>query len=240
MKTVIIDDEIDAIESLELVIEEMLPHLEVTNVFTDPERALKKLPIIKPDLVFLDISMPVLSGFDLLEKLGNFNFDVIFTTAHDEYALKAFKFGAASYLLKPINFEELKLAVERVGERRSLMSQVKGQNTKIAISSFDGIHYIQTSEIVFLSWEQKNTIINLKNGKAIITSKSLKDIENILPENFCRIHNSFVVNLLNVKKLVKSDIWTIELDDGTTLSVSRRKKAELKELIDKYIDISLE
>lgn len=240
MKTVIVDDEIDAIESLELIIEELLPQLEITNVFSDPERALKKLPLIKPDIVFLDISMPVLSGFDLLRQLGNFNFDVIFTTAHDEFALKAFKFGAASYLLKPINFEELKQAVFRISERRNSIAVPKIQNTKIAINSIDGIHYLLTSEIVYISWENSNTKINLKTGRSINTKKSLKDFENILPDNFCRIHNSHIVNTLSIKKLIKSDIWFIELEDGPMLSVSRRKKTELKELIDRYVDISLE
>ena len=233
MKTVIIDDEPDAVDSLELIIEDFLPKLVVTNTFTDPQKALKKIPAIEPDLVFLDINMPGLNGFQLLEKLGDFKFNVIFTTAYDEYALKAFKFGAANYLLKPIDIDDLISAVNRldskidnISVKKALKHAISAEDNRIAISSFDGVYYLNPEEIIYLFAEHTTTKIILKNGKEITVKKTMKELENNLTSRFFRIHNSYVINTSYVKKLIKSDTWNVELDNAEILPVSRRKRSE--------------
>ncbi len=239
MRTVIIDDEPDAVDSLELIIEDFLPELAITNTFTDPLRALKKLPHINPDLVFLDINMPGLNGFQLLEKLENFNFNVIFTTAYDEYAIKAFKFGAANYLLKPIDIDDLIAAVKRIMSKNNkentekTLSVINAESdNKISITSIDGVHFLKPEEIIYLFSERTVTNVVLKSGKEIIVKKSLKEFENRLPKNFFRIHNSYVINTSYVKKLIKSDIWNIEMDNSEILPISRRKRTEFVQLME--------
>jgi len=246
MRTVIIDDEPDAVDSLELIIEGFLPKLELTNTFTDSQKALKKLPAIKPDLVFLDINMPGLNGFELLEQLGDIDFNVIFTTAYDEYAIKAFKFGAANYLLKPIDIDDLIAAVnkltfqeDKINIEKTLSHFRENNDNKIAIASFDGVHYLKAEEIVYILAERTLTKIILKNNKEIIVKRSLKDFENKLPKYFFRIHNSYVINLSFVKKLIKSDSWNIELDNSTILPISRRKRTEFVEVMTQFAGKSI-
>ena len=248
MRTVIIDDEPDAVDSLELIIEEYLPQLAITNTFTEPKVALKKLPLIAPDLVFLDINMPGLNGFELLEKLDTVNFNIIFTTAYDEYAIKAFKFGAANYLLKPIDVEDLITAVNRIALKNESGNIVKtlkhlksSSENKISVSSSDGIHYLKPDEIIFLFADHNITNIKLKNGKKIIVKKTLKDLETRLPDNFFRIHNSYVINVSYVKKLMKSDpSWQVEMDNTDTLPISRRKRSEFLHLMENITGNSID
>ncbi len=239
MRTVIIDDEPDAVDSLELIIEDFLPELVITNTFTDPVKALKKLPHINPDLVFLDINMPGLNGFQLLEKLENFDFNVIFTTAYDEYAIKAFKFGAANYLLKPIDIDDLIAAVKRImsknnkeNTKRTLNHLQTDSDNKISITSIDGVHFLKPEEIIYLFSERTVTNVVLKRGKEITVKKSLKEFESRLPGNFFRIHNSYVINTSYVKKLIKSDTWNVEMDNSEILPISRRKRTEFVQLMD--------
>ena len=247
MRTVIIDDEPDAVDSLELIIEDFLPNLELINTFTDSQKALKKLPLIKPDLVFLDINMPGLNGFELLEQLGgNIGFNVIFTTAYDEYAIKAFKFGAANYLLKPIDIDDLIAAVNRLTKlknnrniEKTLSHYRQNDNNKIAIASVDGVHYLKAEEIVYLLAERTITKVVLKNKKEIVVKKSLKDFENKLPNFFFRIHNSYAINVYYVKKLIKSDTWNVEMDNSEILPISRRRRAEFVEIMDQIAGDSI-
>ena len=178
MKTVIIDDEADAVDSLELILEEFLPMLEVINTFTDANKAIKKLPLIKPDIVFLDINMPGMSGFELLENLETVDFSVIFTTAYDEYAIKAFRFGAANYLLKPIDIDDLIVAVNRIIDERNIkLSKYSVMaDEKIGITSIDGLHYLSPSEIIYLESDLMHIYIYVKNKKSIQVKNKLKDI----------------------------------------------------------------
>jgi two-component system LytT family response regulator len=243
MRTVIIDDEPDAVDSLELIIEDFLPELAITNTFTDPVKALKKLPHINPDLIFLDINMPGLNGFQLLEKLENFDFNVIFTTAYDEYAIKAFKFGAANYLLKPIDIDDLIAAVKRImaksnkeNTKRTLNHVRSDVDNKISITSIDGVHFLKPQEIIYLFSERTLTNIVLKSGKEIIVKKPLKEFENSLPSSFFRIHNSYVINSMYVKKLIKSDTWNVEMDNTEILPISRRRRTEFVQHMDSVAD----
>jgi len=251
MRTVIIDDELDAVEALELIIEEFLPQLTIVNTFTDPEIALKKLPAIEPDLVFLDINMPGLNGFQLIEKLGNPDFHIIFTTAYDEYAIKAFKFGVANYLLKPIDIDDLITAVERLQKSKSSSEENisiinKSQqsnlnkNDKIAINSPDGVHYIMPSEIMYISAAETNVTIHASDNKNITLRKTLKDFEKSLPEEFVRIHNSYIVNVNFIKKLIKTDQWSVVMETGITLPVARRKRADFMDIMNKIVGNSKE
>lgn len=239
MNTVIIDDEPDGIENLRLTIEYVAPQLNVIRSFTNPETALSELPQMQVDLVFLDISMPEMSGFEMLESFGNFSFDVIFVTAHREYAIEAYGIGATDYILKPFDHEKIKQVVDRYLKKKR-KAVLQPQNNKIAISSLNGIHYLYTSEIIYLTLNNSYTDIFRKGEKPISTKKNLKEFETSLPENFCRIHNSHIVNIFNIKRLIKTDSWVVVVEENIKLPVSRRKKHELKLLLDKYIDYSLE
>lgn len=251
MRTVIIDDEPDAVDALELIIEEFLPNLKVVNTFTDSEKALKKIPIIQPDLVFLDINMPGLNGFQLLEKLGKTDFHIIFTTAYDEYAIKAFKFGVANYLLKPIDIDDLITSVERLSKPNvkedhklsietitPLLSQNKGD--KIAINSPDGVHYIIPSEIMYITSIETNVTIYTIDNKNITIRKALKEFEKSLPEQFVRIHNSYIVNVNFIKKLIKTEQWSVVMETGTILPIARRKRSDFMYVMNKIIGNSRE
>lgn len=228
MRTLIIDDESDAVDSLELIIDDFLPNLEVVGAFTDPRKALKRISVLKPELVFLDINMPGLTGFEFLEKVKSIDFEVVFTTAYDEYALKAFDFGAANYLLKPISIDNIKKAVKRIVDKKEaakLENETKNaDDNKISVSSVDGVHYIKPSEIVYLGADNAATIIHLKNKKQIHGKATLKDFETILAKDFIRIHHSSIININQVKKLIKSDQWYVEMNNGEILSIARRKR----------------
>ncbi|MDF1546688.1 MAG: LytTR family DNA-binding domain-containing protein [Bacteroidales bacterium] len=249
MTTIIIDDEPDAVESLELIITDYLPDLKVVNTFTDPQLALKKIPIIKPELIFLDINMPGLNGFELLEQLENTDFHVIFTTAYDEYAIKAFKFGVANYLLKPIDIEELTEAVSRLIKKESFSLSANkihqeadklrnAVNDKIAVNSPYGVNYLKSSDILYIASAESSVKIYLHANKQIPVKKTLKDFENVMPAHFLRIHNSFIINILYVKKLIKTERWSVEMDDGEILPIARRKRNEFLDLMNRTVDQS--
>ena len=209
--------------------------------------AVSKISTLNPDIVFMDIELPGMTGFDILEKIGDIHFEVIFTTAHIKYGIKAIQFSAIDYLLKPIQVEELQIAVQRVVEHRAvsnplekiknLFENVRLLNnndpfSRIAFPTSDGLKFIDLDQIVRCMASNNYTHIFLANKEKILISKSLKDVENILPHNnFCRIHNSHLVNLKYIRKLIKGDVSLLVMNDNTELEVSRRKKDELVRIL---------
>jgi len=235
IRVVIIDDEKNCIEILEYLIEKNCSGAEIISTFQLPAEALKQLPVIKPDLVFLDIEMPGMNGFKLLEKLGDFNFDVIFTTAYNEFAIKAFKVNAADYLLKPIDSTELKNAFEKVKHLRShenesikaLLEYLQtNQNiNKIGLTTDDGMVFIDLDNLLYCKADGPYTHFNLVGGKTYLSSKTLGDYEDQLSsKGFYRIHNSYLINLKHITRYVRDDGGYIVMSDQSTITVSRRRK----------------
>ncbi|HHC79888.1 MAG TPA: response regulator transcription factor [Flavobacteriia bacterium] len=236
IKALIIDDEAKARQGLRLVLEKYCPDVEILALCESPKIGLEKINELQPDLIFLDVQMPKMSGFDLLEKIPEINFEVIFVTAYDQYAIKAIKFSALDYLLKPIDVDELITAVQKISKRRknriikyqSLLNNVKTNTktlTRLAIPSDNEIIMQPVEDIIYCEADSSYTTLHLINDKQITVAKTLKEFENILPQtNFCRIHHSTLVNISHIVKYVKGEGGYVIISNNKHLNVSRRKK----------------
>ncbi len=238
LKSIIIDDEGKSRRALRRLIESYCPGLEVLGEAHDAYSGIELIKKEDPDLVFLDIEMPLLNGFKLLEILGDFSFDVIFTTAYEQYALKAFKVSAVDYLLKPIDIDELVGSVEKVAEKRARNLRQKDASTKdtsnvdLVLPSTTGILFINEVEIMHIAAEGRYAKLVLHGGETEITTKSLKDLEEMLStSSFYRCHKSYVVNLKKIVSLRKGRPLYLVLEDGTELEVGRNKREELLDLL---------
>ncbi len=236
IKAILIDDEAKARQGLRLVLEKYCPEVEVLALCESPEIGLEKIAALQPDLVFLDVQMPKMSGFDVLEKVRDINFEVIFVTAYDRYAIKAIKFSALDYLLKPVDVDELVAAVNKISSKQhdkslqytSLFNNVKSDSEKLkrlAIPSDNEIIMQPIADIIYCEAASSYTTLYLTNKKKITVAKTLKEFENILPESdFCRIHHGTLVNLAHVVKYVKGEGGYVIISNDRHLNVSRRKK----------------
>lgn len=239
LKTVLIDDEPDSIETLKLMLSEY-PQVEVVGTFTDSPKALKEIPLLKPDLLFLDVEMPVLNGFELLEQLGEVDFNVVFATAYNQFALKAFRFNALDYLVKPVHGEELQHVIEKAAKRNNvhkdqldnLKKQLReGNITKIAIPEQTGITFIDIKDIVFVEASGNYSSIVLNDKKKLLITRNLKDIQEVLEEqSFLRVHRQYIINLNLVKSFNRNE-GLLTMITGDTLPVARSQK---QNLIEKY------
>ncbi|WP_139957217.1 LytR/AlgR family response regulator transcription factor [Flavicella sediminum] len=239
LKILLVDDEVDALEVLEWKLKRYVSDVEIVSS-SSPKKALDIVRDFCPHVVFLDIQMPEMDGFSFLEKAGFRDFSVIFTTAHDEFALKAIKASAVDYLLKPIDKIELIEAVEKVrikldkeniGHKLETVMQSIGKTCeKINITADGKIYLLDKDDVVMLQSDKSYTTIYLKCDKTILVSKTLKEVEKKFEYNsFFRVHNSFLVNLDHVKEYMKRMGGELVLTNGLTASVSRNKKAELLE-----------
>lgn len=237
LKAVIVDDELSGIEVLEYALKKHCPEIEIVQTFTSSTEALEKIPSLMPDVLFMDVEMPQLNGFELVEKLTANNFQVIFTTAYNEFALKAFRVSALDYLLKPVDVEELKAAVSKLKSHAkqdnqamdALLDYIKSQKqiNKISISTDKGIHFIDTNEVLYGLSTGPYTVFYLTDGQELVCSKSIGEYEKLLGDKgFYRIHNSSLINVEHLKRFVRTDGGYVEMSDGKTLTVSRRKKDE--------------
>jgi two-component system LytT family response regulator len=239
IKTIIIDDENNASELLEKMLHRYFPNkFYVCGLCESIDAAKIAIETYQPDLVFLDIQMPNKNGFELFKEIKEINFEVIFTTAHSEFAIEAIKRSALDYLLKPINYIDLLGAVNRYENKSKKESQQKQFNVllenidtgdvahkKMAISTDTGIEFVKYNSIVFLEAQNNYTKINLIDGTSIIASKTLKYFEELLPsELFFRIHKTYLVNMNSVKRFFKIDEFLVELTTGAKLPISLRKK----------------
>ena len=240
IKAIIVDDESTAIKSLQWEIENFCEGIEVTDTFTNPIDAISAINYIKPDCVFLDIEMPEMDGFQLLEKLNFRNFDLIITTAYDSYALKAFKESAIDYLLKPVDTDDLiksvaKIRVNKEGdslgkELSNIISSFKREKsfTKVALPLSGRTIYVDIDEILYCKSDGNYTEVFFTNQEKVLLSKKIKDVELLLNSSFFfRTHNSYLVNTTHIREFVKTDGQYIILDDGSNLPVSRAKKRNL-------------
>ena len=240
LRAVIIDDEKKGIDSLSILIQKFAEDVKVVAHTTQAADAIELIESYRPEIVFLDIQMPGMNGFEILEKLKQRNFCLVFTTAHEEYALKALKNNAVDYLLKPIGRDDLKLAMERIRERLSgsepekadyekLLSQLYQNNrNKLLINSKTGIEYIDLRDICWIESKSNYTFIYLSASHKILTSRTLKELEVLLCQadhHFIRVHNSFIVNLNKVQRFLKVEDIII-MADGQQIPLSKSRKPE--------------
>lgn len=237
LKALIIDDEPYCCEILAAMLEADCPDININQICNNGADGLTAIHKNSPDIVFLDVEMPKMNGFEMLEQLPAVNFHLIFTTSYDQYALKAIRFSAIDYLLKPIDREELKKAVEKVRQRiqiplpqqlEILMQKIKQPSSpvnKIALPTMEGLQMIPVDSIVSCESDDNYTYFKLKSGKKLLVTRSLKEIEESLEQHsFIRVHRSYLVNLNEIEKYIKGEGGYLVMSDGTTIDVARNKK----------------
>lgn len=236
IRSIIVDDEQKSRESLKILLEDFCENVTVSALCQNVAEGIQAIKQHQPDVVFLDIQMQRETGFDLLNQIDSIDFEVIFTTAHSEYAIKAFKFSAIDYLLKPIDVDDLQKALRKVehkqnqnisGRLEHLIQNLRTnapENYKLALPTSDGLVFIQLNSILYCEASSNYTIIYTNTNKYIV-SRTLKQYEDLLGEhNFFRIHNSYLINLNVVKKYIRGDGGYVVLDNDVSLDVSKRKK----------------
>jgi len=244
IKTIIIEDEAKSRSSLRQKLKEYCPSIDIVAEAEDGLEGISLIEKHKPQLVFLDIEMPKINGFEMLNAIKEKNFNIIFTTAYDQYAIKAIKYAAFDYLLKPVDIEELRAAVSRadINETRQTKNQIEllHQNmqhpkkllNKLAIPTLEGLLFYDINDIIQLEANSNYTNIFFNNKTKILASKTLKEFEELLPEGiFFRVHHSHLINLNYIKRYIKGDGGQIELQNGKYVDVSRRKKEEFLKMI---------
>lgn len=238
IKAIIVDDELGARESLSKMLEKNCSSVQIVAKADSMLSAYEAIINLHPDLVFLDIEMPNGNAFDLLEKIKEIDFDIIFTTAYDHYAIKAIKFSAIDYILKPIDPEELLQAVKRYEEKsgqknmldkkfKTLLNNLKPENKlkKVGIPDGDGLIFINLADIIRCDSDGNYTFFILTSGKKIVASRTLGEYEQLFADdNFFRIHRSHLINLQHVKKYLKGEGGYVIMSDNSQVEVSRRNK----------------
>ena len=239
LKSILIDDEPKALQSLVWELENFSDQINVIGKFTDPEKALDFINNNTVDCLFLDIEMPTMDGFQFLNKIEEKDFAVIITTAYNEYAIKAIKQQAVDYLLKPIDIDDLKIAIDKaksfVAKSDSVAEKLerilknynqKLKDKKITVNTDGKMIFLDITDIVYAESDGNYTTIYLATSKKIVLTKKLKDVNELLPEqHFFRIHNSYIVNLDKIREYVKSDGYVV-LEGNYKVPISRQKKSE--------------
>lgn len=244
LKAILVDDELSSLQNLRQKLDEFCPNLQVVAMAQRPEEAMLLIRHHKPDVIFLDIEMPKMSGFRMLDELGDCDFEIIFTTAYNHYAIDAIRISAFDYLMKPIAIKDLQIAVDRLNRSRfaqtrekidilkTSMSDKKSQDDKIAIPTSEGLEFIPIKNILHIESSSNYSKIFFREAKAILVTKLLKDFEDMLvPYRFYRIHNSHLINLNYIQKYMKAQGGQVLMQDGTVIDVARRKKEEFLKMI---------
>lgn len=240
INALIIDDEPYCCEVLLMLLERHCPDVKVLAMCSSAMEGMKAIRELKPSLVFLDVEMPRMNGFEMLEQLSVINFDLVFTTSYDQYALKAIRFSAIDYLLKPIDRAELEAAVKKVLNRTSIptaqqleillqkMNHTQTSISRVAMPTMEGLLMVAIADIVACESDSNYTIVKLKDNQKIVVSRTLKEIEEMLEDHaFLRIHHSHLVNLNEVNRYVKGEGGYVVMTDGSNVDVSRSKKDNL-------------
>ncbi|MEO6166525.1 MAG: LytTR family DNA-binding domain-containing protein [Chitinophagales bacterium] len=251
IKALIIDDEDSAVNVVKLLLNKYVPEIDSITTAVGSREGWLAIQNFKPDLVFLDIEMPMMSGFELLEKFPDYAFDVIFITAYDHYAIKAIRFSALDYLLKPIDADELRTAVQRFLARKTFSAEKKSTTNdhkaqydnllhnlkteqpndyRLAISTTVGTYFYQTDEIIRCEADGNYTKFFLINKKPVIASKTLKEFDEILSgQQFIRVHRAHLVNKKYIRSLTNDH--ELHLSDDSSVEVSRRRWEEVKRIL---------
>jgi two-component system LytT family response regulator len=243
LSALIIDDEVHCAETLQLLLNKYCPQINLLAVVNDPLQAEETIRKHKPQILFLDIEMPHLNGFDILNQVQDLKPTVVFTTAYDHYALQAIKHHALDYLLKPIDSDELIATIRKASDQQkagqnplsnieNLLKEIRQEKKiqKLPIPSLDGIAYIDTDKIIRISADSNYSQIYLENGKKLTSSRTLKEYEQILQESsFFRVHSAHLVNLKYVDRYLRGEGGNLVMSDGMVIEISRQKKKALLE-----------
>jgi len=226
LRTIIIDDELIGVNALKVLIEKHIKEVKVIATATEPEKGIEYIEDYRPDIVFLDISMPGMNGFELLDHLKYKDFKLVFTTAHEEYALKAIKNRAFDYLLKPIDLEELKRTVNIIAQNSVNENNThKASLNLIEIPVKDGIVFIKSHDIIRIEAAGSYTVFYLENNVKHTVSKNLKECEPLLDLSFFyRCHASHIINLKKVVKMVNSNGLYAQMCDGSMPDISKKSR----------------
>jgi two-component system, LytTR family, response regulator len=241
IKAILIDDEVHCLDTLNILVSDYCPEVHVVEQCASAKKGLEAIKKFNPELLFLDIEMPMMNGFELLEQFKEIPFSVIFTTSYDQYAIKAIRFSALDYLLKPIDPKELVVAVHKVElhktppsaeQFRMLIDQIQNKETgftKIAVPTFEGFELIPVDQVIRCEADDNYTHIYLKNKSKITACRTLKEMEEQLQDFsfFIRVHHSWIVNLNEVTKYVRGEGGYLIMTDGSTVNVSRSRKDSL-------------
>jgi two-component system LytT family response regulator len=228
IRTIIVDDELDGRLVLSSLLSSYCKEVQLLGTFENALSAIQAIKMLKPDLVFLDIEMPGMNAFAMLEQIAVIDFEVVFVTAYDSYALKAIKHNALEYILKPVDKSELVSAIEKYLYKKSEKIIPSGQesgNSRMALAVREGFLFIDVAKIVRCEGDGNYTNVYLDNNEKYLASKTLKEFELALPaSSFIRIHKSHLINSNFIKKYIKSEGGIVVMADNTELEVSRRNK----------------
>jgi two-component system, LytTR family, response regulator len=247
LNAIIIDDQQNCIDDLLLLLKNDCPQVVVIATANSGTKGIDILKKHKPELVFLDVEMDDMTGFEMLQQLNELNFHVVFTTAFDKYAITAIRFNALDYLLKPVHKKELidavvkaeqtpsPLTVQQVKNLKDSSQNIQVPQNKIALTTNEGLEYVKLEEIIYCLAEGSYTTVYLNNSTQLLVSKSIGKIDEIIDGNgFYRIHNSSLVNLSHIKKFVRTDGGYVVMSNGDTVTVARNRKEEFLELFSKF------
>lgn len=236
IRTVIVDDEPAAVDVIQMLLQEFMTDIVLEGTAKNGLEAVQLISRIKPDLIFLDVDMPVMNGFQVLEKFPGAGFEVIFTTGSSEHALRALKVKAIDYLLKPIDPADFILAIEQARNKILLDRQKNSANSqglaRVQLPAQNGIIYLDEQEIVHITGMGSYCQVHTVKNEKILVSKNIGQMEEKLsPEHFFRCHNSHIINLDHVAKFLHKDGYVVEMKDGTPVDVSRRSKDKLLDVL---------
>ena len=244
LRVVLVDDEPQSCKSLAIKLKDVAEDIEIAGSFYHPDKAISGIRKIKPDLIFLDIEMPGLNGFQLLEKMEEFDFEVIFVTAYNEYMLNALRISALDYLLKPVKVDELRMALQRFSEKSVLGKDAKARinnffynaekqqlaDFRLALATTEGMFFLSPNDIVYCEGQVNYTLFHLSGKKKMLSSKTLKEYDELLSDHqFIRIHKSYLVNRKHIASITHDH--KVAMHDGTLVEISKRKFPEVKMIL---------
>lgn len=246
IKAILVDDEVSCTDVLHWQLETYCPSVKVLCECNSPEDAIEKIKSLQPDVIFLDIEMPGMNAFEMLNVLKPFSFGVIFTTAYNQFAVQAFKEKAIDYLLKPIEKSDLIAAVEKLMQKEKTKSSEKMEellllfkeqmklSKKVALPTNDGISFLNVDQIVRVESDSNYSYVFLEKGEKVCITKTLKQIEESLEgQPFYRVHQSHLVNLNHIVKYMRDGGGYLVMSDNTTITVARQRKDGFMEMFSK-------
>jgi two-component system, LytTR family, response regulator len=248
IRTILVDDEANNLQFLQSLLKENCPSLDVIETANAAADGLLLIKELQPQLVFMDVDMPGMTGFEVLQKLEPLNFEVIFVTAFNQYAMEAFEYNAVAYITKPIVTEKLIAAVEKAAIKiedkkynKHLFSllenvQQKNEHDKIALPTLQGLQFVKLSQINYLESSGNYCNFFLKDNSKVMVSRQLGEYEKLLPsDNFVRIHDKHIINLTCIQEYIKGNGGEVILENGARLTVAARRKDELLSRFEKWL-----
>lgn len=245
IRTLIIDDEAPIRELISGILENYSEQTEVCGTADGVKSGLEAIKLLNPELVLLDVNLTDGTGFDLLRQLEDIKFSVIFITAYEKYAVKAFRFSAVDYIMKPVNIDELLAAIDKaieLMERKTLNQQLKNlfdnlnskpEDKKIVLKDSKSIYIVKVADIIRCEADHNYTTFHLNSGKQVIVSKTLKEFEELLSDfMFLRPHQSHLININHIISFEKNEGGYLKMADGSSVPVSKRKRDELMDFFD--------